>query len=210
MDSPLGFSSENCKKRHGDGDAVIVTKVQDLSPAASAGLHVGDVILETNGKDTTDTSSLLHSLAEFDTTAELFVHRDGRSNITCFIKLPAAQRMLRDVYNAFDKNGDGTVTFNEIFEKVKKDEDSSFAVLAKDIDANGDHNISWAEFLSCVGPIEDHRIDYVKNQLMPTRVVDIGSDTHVVQLGEVSRTAKDNHTFFHNTNRAVNPVLLSL
>lgn len=69
----------------GDRPGVLVNEVVDDSPAAKAGLHDGDVILELNGRPATDQAALTKAVRDLapGTKAALVVLRDGRQ-----VKLP--------------------------------------------------------------------------------------------------------------------------
>ena len=64
-----------------DSDGALVTQVESGSPAAKAGLKVGDVITELDGQKVTDAGQLQMEVGQKrpDTTIKLQVLRDGKS-----------------------------------------------------------------------------------------------------------------------------------
>lgn len=61
-------------------DGVLVSSVDEDSPAAKAGVKAGDVILKLNGRKVADASDLGHEVARLEpgVAATLTVQRDGK------------------------------------------------------------------------------------------------------------------------------------
>ena len=76
-----GYLGIGVDDRHDGGRGAIVSEVQDGSPAAKAGLHVGDVVTEVNGVEINGQAGLIAAIRDSSPgdTVTVYYSRDGKA-----------------------------------------------------------------------------------------------------------------------------------
>jgi serine protease Do len=94
-----------------DGHGAVVTLIDHDAPAAQAGIHVNDVIVEINGQKIENSEQFTRMLRELSAghTASVVISREG-ALLTLNVQLVDRKKMEHDVWNKLDSGSDGVTS----------------------------------------------------------------------------------------------------